>query len=291
MASVAQTPSSGGAGRRRDRDPLARVLALGGGALFTGSVLGVAGALALHGAFAARGVMALIELGDFAKATLAYVVATSTAEVDVDTVEPQKPEEPPPPPPPEEKPEPQLKPIATAPAPEQPAPEAAQAGQALTAEPDPDEPLDFGNTIITGPGTSYAGGSTASAGTSKTAVRDPRAKPGGAPGGTGTATGPAPPPPPTKNLARNPTPQTLNWNCGFPAEADMEQIDYATVTLSVTVGSDGRAKSVSVLKDPGFGFGQLARSCALRMRYTVGLDASGNPITKTTPPFPVRFTR
>ncbi len=86
-------------------------------------------------------------------------------------------------------------------------------------------------------------------------------------------------------------PTSLSWNCGFPAEADMEQIDYATVTLSVTVGADGRAKSVTVLKDPGYGFGSLARSCAFRMRYAVGLDAQGKPITKTTAPFPVRFTR
>jgi hypothetical protein len=92
---------------------------------------------------------------------------------------------------------------------------------------------------------------------------------------------------------RSPTPESLNWSCGFPAQADMEQIDFATVTLTVTVGLDGRAKSVTVLKEnpPGFGFGNLAKSCAFRMRYSVGLDAQGKGVTKTTPPFPVRFTR
>jgi hypothetical protein len=47
--------------------------------------------------------------------------------------------------------------------------------------------------------------------------------------------------------------------------------------LSVTVGPDGRAKNVSILKDPGNGFGSLARSCAFRMRYSVGLDAQAIP--------------
>jgi hypothetical protein len=291
MSAVAQ-PTGSPATRRDDRDPLGRVLALGGGAAVTGMLLGLAGALALHGAFAVRAVTALIDLGDFAARAHAVVVASRLHEVDIDVSPPEKPPEPEPaPPPPEPAPlEPRLVP-SRAPT-EAAAPAAAQAGQALTAEPSPeDDPLDFTNTIVTGPGTSYGGGTTASTGTSKQAVNDPRARGGLPPGGTGTGKAPPPPPPPAKSLARTPTPESLNWSCGFPAEADMEQIDYATVTLSVTVGPDGRAKSVSVLKDPGNGFGSLARSCAFRMRYAVGLDALGKPVTKTTPPFPVRFTR
>jgi protein TonB len=273
---------------RRERDPLGRVIALGGGAAFSGSVLGVLGAVALHGMLAVRGLTALIDIGDFAEAAQAFIAASRPNEVDVDLSEPEKPPEIEPPPP-EPEPEPKIQKVqSTQPA---AAPEAAQAGQALTAEPTPDDPLDFTDTIVTGPGTSYAGGTTASKGTSTTAVRNPGAKSGGKPGGTGTSTSPTAVAAPTQNLARSPAPTSLSWSCGFPAEADMEQIDYATVMLSVTVAADGRAKSVTVLKDPGYGFGALARSCAFRMRYNVGLDASGKPVTKTTPPFPVRFTR
>jgi TonB family protein len=68
----------------------------------------------------------------------------------------------------------------------------------------------------------------------------------------------------------------------FPAEANAEGINYAVVTVSVTVGTDGRAKNVSVLQDPGTGFGGAGRQCALRMaRFEPGLDSSGNPTSKT----------
>ncbi|HEY8943069.1 MAG TPA: energy transducer TonB, partial [Polyangiaceae bacterium] len=80
-------------------------------------------------------------------------------------------------------------------------------------------------------------------------------------------------------------------DCGFPAEADIEGINYAVVTLAVTVGSDGRAKSVTVVKDPGYGFGKLARTCAVRKPYITALDPYGKPLTRTTPPFNVRFER
>jgi hypothetical protein len=48
---------------------------------------------------------------------------------------------------------------------------------------------------------------------------------------------------------------------------------------------------VSVLKDPGFGFGRVARQCAMRKTYTAGLDRSGKPVTTSTPPITVRFVR
>ena len=83
-----------------------------------------------------------------------------------------------------------------------------------------------------------------------------------------------------------------SWNdCDFPAEADIEGIDSAVVQLTVTVGPNGRAKSVTVLKDPGFGFGQSARSCAFRKQFNAALDRAGTAITMSTAPFTVRFTR
>jgi hypothetical protein len=45
-----------------------------------------------------------------------------------------------------------------------------------------------------------------------------------------------------------------------------------------------------VLKDPGFGFGKAARTCAMRMPYTAGLNAAGQPVEQTFS-FTVRFTR
>jgi protein TonB len=126
-------------------------------------------------------------------------------------------------------------------------------------------------------------------------VYDRRARPDGIVGGKGNSN--AKPqkkrkPPPAEDRSRPALPQSTNWSgCGFPAEADMEQIDYARVRLVVTVGTDGRAKSVVVQSDPGYGFGALARQCALRRRYKVGLDQQGNPVTRTTPPFTVTFTR
>jgi protein TonB len=48
---------------------------------------------------------------------------------------------------------------------------------------------------------------------------------------------------------------------------------------------------VKVVSDPGHGFGRAARMCALGRRYTPGNDRAGQPITGTTPPIKVRFTR
>ena len=142
---------------------------------------------------------------------------------------------------------------------------------------------------MTGESDRFAGGTTTSQGTSKTAVRDRPGIQGGIPGGTGTA--PAPPPKPAQDLSKPPGLPDGSWNnCGFPPEADMEQINFATVSIAVTVALDGSATAVNVLKDPGHGFGRLAQQCAMRKHYRAGLDASGKPVVKTVQ-FSVRFTR
>jgi outer membrane biosynthesis protein TonB len=159
----------------------------------------------------------------------------------------------------------------------------------LTQDPDPNEPVDLtGDGFVTGNSDHFAGGVTANNGTSKDAVHDLRAKPEGV--------GKAPPGPvssgPAANLTRAAAPMGGSWNdCEFPAEADIEGIDSAVVQLTVTVGTNGRAKSVTVLRDPGNGFGQSARSCAFRKQFTPALDSTGTPITMSTAPFTVRFTR
>jgi protein TonB len=158
----------------------------------------------------------------------------------------------------------------------------------LTAEPDPDEPVDFGNTFVSGEGDRFAGGVTAAAGTSKTAVRDAAAV------ATGVGTGapkPAPlPAAPAVDRSRPPTPLSKNWDCPFPSEAEAEGINAIKVQVVVTVSPDGRPRNVTVLKDPGFGFGRAARACALRNAYTPALDPTGKPIEQSFS-VAVRFTR
>ncbi|MBI3202502.1 MAG: hypothetical protein HYZ29_13250 [Myxococcales bacterium] len=282
----------------RDRDPLGPVFALGEGGLPIGVAIGLIGAVLIHGLAAYKMASTLFEIASFAESVRMVVLERQQASIDIDL--PKEPEPPPPPAPEEpaqaaeaEKPT-EVKPTA---APDQktgePPPAAAEAGKVLTQEPDPNEPVDLtGDGFVSGTSDRFAGGTTAAAGTSKTAVKDPRAKPGGAPGAKGDKPGAAPPKAePTKDGSRPASPTSRSWNCGFPPEADFEQIDYATVMISVTVGTDGRAKSVNVLSDPGHGFGRLAKSCAMRMQYNVGVDKDGQPLVKTTSPFPVRFTR
>lgn len=273
-------------------DPLAPILSLGNREVRVGLVLGIIGALFLH---TAVGVQAASTLGDvhaFAVLVRAAVQDRLLAEVDIDLNEP-----PPPPPPPEPIPEPEPEPktppppaAAAPPATAAPPPAAAEAGKVLTQDPDPNEPVDLtADGFVSGTGDRFAGGVTAANGTSKTAVSDLRAQPDG----VGKAPPPGPVAPPSgPDLSRAAAPMAGSWNdCEFPAEADIEGIDSAVVQLTVVVGPNGRAKSVTVLKDPGFGFGQSARTCAFRKQFNAALDRAGTPITMSTAPFTVRFTR
>ena len=247
-------------------DPLAPILALGRRAVRVGLILGIIGALFLHGAVAVQAASTLGEAHAFAVLVRAEVMERLAAQMDIDVSQPP----PPPPPPPEAEtppdPTPAPPPPVAAPAPPSntppPPPAAAEAGKVLTAEPDPNEPVDLtGDGFVQGTGDHFAGGVTASNGTSKQAVRDVRAQPEGvgkAPPGPVVADG-------APNLTRAAAPAGGSWNdCDFPAEADVEGIDSAVVQLTVTVSADGKVKSVTVLHDPGNGFGQAVRSCAFR---------------------------
>ena len=271
-------------------DPLAPILSLGNREVRVGLTLGIIGALLLHTGVAIQAAATLGDVHAFAVLVRADVRERLQAQVDVDLSEP-----PPPPPPPEAPPEPEPEPrapppphAAAPPTAAPPPPAAAEAGKVLTQDPDPNEPVDLTNSIVTGTGDRYAGGVTASNGTSTNAVRDLRAQPDG----VGKAPAPGPVAPPSgPDLSRAAGPMGAAWNCEFPAEADVEGIDSAVVQLTVVVGPDGHAKSVTVLKDPGFGFGQSARSCAFRKQFNVALDRAGTAITMSTAPFTVRFTR
>ncbi len=171
-------------------------------------------------------------------------------------------------------------------------PAPAEAGKVLTAEPEPDEPLDLtADGFISGVGTRFAGGVTAIDGKSKVAIRNPHARSNSLNPTHGKTEASAGPPPIDKSRAAG-VPVGANWNsCGFPSEATAEQLHQADVRVVVVVGPQGRAVSASVLSSPGFGFARHTQRCAMRFSYPVGLDKKGNPTTRSTKPFLVRFRR
>jgi periplasmic protein TonB len=250
---------------------------------FVGAVLA---ALILHLAVGSRGFLGLDEVQDFARAVQRDLQARMNREQEVD-VQPE-PEPEPPPPEPEPAPEPPAPepepvkppPKAATPPPKAPppAPAAAQAGRVLTAEPTPDEPLDLtGNAFVQGNADYYAGGVTAAQGTGTQAVRAPAARADGVVGGTGSA--------PASGVDRSRAAGTVerNWDCPFPAEADLEQINYQQVRVAVTVSETGRALDVKVIGDTSFGFGRAALRCALSKAFVPALDREGHPVTMTIP--------
>jgi protein TonB len=235
--------------------------------------------LVLYALFVARGYAMLTELSAFASG-VRVALDRRPVEYEVETEPPPPPPEPVPEPEPPAPEPPKAAPVkAPAQAPAAPRPAAAQAGKVMTAAPDPNEPVDLtGDGFVQGNADAYSGGVTSSTGTNKHAVYDPHA------GGTADT------PVAAKtqmvgsgvDLSRPPQPLSGSWDhCGFPAEADIEQINYARVTIAVTVGSDGVAKNASVVQDPGYGFGALAKRCALRERFQPARDKTGAAVTQT----------
>jgi protein TonB len=82
-----------------------------------------------------------------------------------------------------------------------------------------------------------------------------------------------------------------NWSCPWPHEADAEKIDEETATIRVVVSTTGTVESVTVVSDPGHGFGPAAVACALRTRFMPARDREGRPVRAASPPILVRFTR
>ncbi len=285
------------------RDPWGPVLSLGDRAVKLGALIGLFIGLATHGVAGARAMMALYDMGRAVDDMRLSIHEYLWTEYDIDLkpeqkVEPEKPKEEPPPPPPEPDPEPAPQ-IPKAvdkpqdPYDEKPAP--VQAAKILTAPSDPNKIEDLTDKgIVSGENTQGPlGGQSSAVGTSTVITHSPNAVNTGKPGGTGTGTAPPPPPPPKADLS---APAGIvggsSWsNCPFPDEADNDQIDFAQVTLIVTVRPDGSPQSVQVTGDPGHGFGRAARMCALARKYNAGKDADGNPTTKSTPPIRVTFSR
>jgi len=271
-------------------DPFARVRSLGERQARQGMAVGLAVALSVHGAAAARGATSLIEMGAFATLVQSAVRDDIRATYAVEMI-PQKP----PPPPPEEPPPPekdvQPKAVSRNPTTDAPPPPPAQAGKVLTANPDPDAPVDLtGEGFVSGEGDHYVGGVTSAKGTSNVPVTQPQAKVGGKIGGTGN--GPVNAVPTKQDLSKPALPSDSSWNdCPWPPEADADQINFMKVRVVVTVGVDGRAQKVTVLNDPGHGFARYAQQCAFRKSFNVGLNADGKAIVSTTPPFAITYQR
>ena len=159
---------------------------------------------------------------------------------------------------------------------------AAQAATVVAQHPAPGAPVDLtADTVVTGTANAYAGGVTASTGTSISAVPEKRSA--NAPG----AAFPLAPPDRSSPVSL----ESEHWSCPWPREADAEQIDEQTVVLRVFVDRTGAAATVTVLADPGHGFGPAAAACAMRTRFTPARDRRGEPIPSTSPPIRVRFTR
>lgn len=271
-------------------DPLGPVWALGEGAVRIGAILGLLGALALHGAAGVQAAANLFDMENFSEAVSAYVKNSLQLQIDIDPPPPPPPPPAPEPPPPEPEPEKALPPPPQAANEPPPPPAPAEAGKVLTSDPDPDAPVDLtGDGFVQGDG-EFRGGITSGSGTAKTAVRDLKAQPGGVPGGTGTAP-PAPPKGPEPDLSRPAAPAPASgWqSCGFPPEATMDGVEFGVVQMAVTVDTNGRAKAVSIIKDPGSGFGAHARNCARRLSFPVAFDRAGKAIIGTTAPFTIRF--
>jgi protein TonB len=279
-------------------DPLARVMTLGDRAVRVGLTIGIVLALGAHLTAAVRALSSLDAMLAVTREGRAKIhdFFWTTYDIDLSKTELPKPDEPPPPPEPEPEPEPAPKaptPTAKADPYEQPA-APARAGAVLTQAPkDSDKIEDMTDGVVTGDGS--GSGKVSAEGIGNGHVQGP-AVIGGVPGGKGS--GPpkpqAAPPPEGPDLSK---PAGLsggsggNWNCPFPPEADSDSIDKADVVIRVTVKPDGSPASVSIVNDPGHGFGRAARICAAQRSYTAALDRSGAPVTQVTPNITVHFRR
>ena len=166
---------------------------------------------------------------------------------------------------------------------------AAQAGKTLTAPDAPDNASLADFSMVQGDANMYSGGTTSRIGTSAAAVRGPASDQPAAAQRTApsadlqTVEGP--------DRRRGATPSGTDWNCSSLFPNDPDSGDYATVVIAVTVLSNGKPKSVAVIRDTGHGFAAAARNCAMQQSYNVALDRAGKPTVATTPPIVVRFTR
>ena len=192
---------------------------------------------------------------------------------------PPSPPAPEPPPPPERTP-----PSAAAPP---PAPAPAAAAQALTQTAEPEQPVDFSDELVTGTAATYQGGTTV-AGPARASSGNAVVPVGVGVKGAGTAPSRAAGAEDRSRAAR--VRGGLDWRCPFPEEADVAGIDRALAKISVELDAAGRVRNVSVLSDPGNGFGHAAERCARGKRFYPALDRDGRAVP-TRVLVGVRFVR
>ncbi|MBX3186600.1 MAG: hypothetical protein KF819_06280 [Labilithrix sp.] len=238
-------------------------------------------AVSLHAGAAVGAVQAAVlhAFASWARDVRGAISLQLAQSYDVDLVKPI--EKPPEPEPPKEEPKEEPKLVKQAPKdePPPPPPAAADAAKVLTADPPKDEPVDLtkDNTFLSGNADTALGGQTQIGGKATAPTYNTAAVATGVPGGTGAAAAPPPVKVDRSRAARIANLANLE-RCPFPAEADSEQIDEATVGIEVKVSLDGRAETVAITRDPGHGFGREARKCALREKYNAALDVDGNAI-------------
>ena len=164
----------------------------------------------------------------------------------------------------------------------------AAAGRTLTAPDEPSAPTSLADfSMVQGDALSYGGGTTASApGSTQGASSHDRPGQPGAP-----ASAPVRRVAPERDLSRAARPLSLDWDCSRLFPPGSSTPDSASVIVAVSVGEHGRARAVSIVRDPGHGFGAAARACALAQRYVPALDRDGRAIAATTAPITIFFTR
>ena len=159
----------------------------------------------------------------------------------------------------------------------------AQAGRIIAQAPSPEAPADLtGDTFVEGAAERYAGGVTSPSGRSERAV--PQLPPA-------TTSSPPTARAPVEDRSSTVELTDEDWSCPWPKAADRAQIDEQAVIVKVLVRADGSAEAARALGDPGYGFAEAARSCALGRPYLPARDRRGDPIRAESPPIRVRFTR
>lgn len=256
------------------KDPLDRILDIGGKKAMRVMGGAIAMTLFFHGAAAARTALIHAEVISWTQHIDAVIDRKLHQEIDIETLTPpsKKIVE-------EEK---RIEPVPVTHV-EQQQVAAAKAAQIISAK-DDDNVLNFDNVFTVGTSERYSGGATLSKGTNDKPPDTPKV----------AATGVANAPPPqilAVDLSRTATlAGSGEWRCPFPPEADSDSVDEASAIIEVIVSATGKAQSANILQDPGHGFGREARSCAMRESYVPALDKAGNPVASSKK-FRVKFER
>ena len=264
---------------RQAKNPLDRVLDIGGEKSMRVFAAAIVLTIAFHGVAAVRTALIHAEMIAWTLRLDGVINQKLAQQVDIDTDRPEQPKIV------EEKKE-EVEPIQKMVAKQDAPVAAAKASQILAAK--DDDVMDFTKDVYTvGSSDRFSGGDTRSDGTNDKAVSAPHVA------ATGTGNGQAAPPAQVMAVDLSRTASLAGsgeWRCPFPPEADADQVDEASAIIEVVVGADGKAARASILQDPGHGFGREARSCAMRESYVPALDRDGKTVASSKK-FRVKFER